>query len=623
MKKVLLIVPPLIYHGIDVVMRITHLGIGYIAAVLEENGFEVDGLNLFSGIESLDNFINLLKEKKPKIVGFSTMTETHNNGLRLAEIVKTVLPDSIIVFGGPHVTFMDKETLKNPNVDIVVRNEGEYTMLELANNIIKDQGKISEIKGITYRNGNKIVRNSNREFIKDLDILPFPKRFSNKGNFDIKNNSCDPSIIILSGRGCPSHCKFCAASAMSGGHRRVRSVENVIAEIKSIINKNISSFVAFSDDTLTEDTTRLFKLCDFLKSENISWGTESRVDAITDNIAQIMAESGCKSLQFGVENASANVLQIMNKGISLPQIEKAISSVQKYGIKIYCSLMIGYPGETEDSCRQTIEYAVSLKEKYGIQPFIAITQLYPGTYIFNNASKLGITIRLTNYDDYTPVIPNFDTSKLSIEQIRNIHFDARAKLMGRPFPVRKIDFYHPNHNTFDDVKELFYSFEQCSEKKLIKLADLLEQINLDCNNDLDFKSCDCLIKDVLDLNFVQFSDWFSLSVSFFLTLIWYKTGKIDRAIKALILFMKTTNNTKDEYYNTVLAFIKLKLKRKSNKEIKKELDNKGFDEETIDEIINDLLNTNNLFGVVEMPKCPDCEQCGLLNECLSKKDKTA
>lgn len=431
---ILLINPPSPYPASRFVSHplsdTSHLGIGYLASVLKRSGFRVEGLNLYRGLESIDAFVAYLRRYKPVLVGFSAMTETYNNGVLVAAIVKQNLPESVIVFGGPHVTFLAEDALHDPNIDIVVRNEGEYTFHDLAKHYISKSGGLDDINGISYKSQGQIIHTPSRPFIHDLDELPFPVRYYPNSQLSpdpIKNTKVP--INILTGRGCPAHCKFCAASAMSGGHRRIRTVNNVIAELQGIIRAERKHFVFFVDDTLTDDRQRLTELCAFLKSEKISWGAESRVDALTEDVAAMMARSGCKSLQFGVESGSSEMLQSMNKGIILNETERAIETAVKHGISVACSLMIGYPGETPETCAQTIAYAEKLQKQYGIWSAMAITQLYPGTYIYKNSGKLGLVIKNKNFNDYNAITPNFDSPTLSVEQLRTIYFDGMVRLL--------------------------------------------------------------------------------------------------------------------------------------------------------------------------------------------------
>lgn len=266
---------PLIAHLYPHIASIPPLGIGYLSSFIKHKG----------GYDSIifNLYLEIIRDVNPSIIGFSTMTETFKNGVRLAKIIKETFQNVKIVFGGPHVTFLDFETLKKyPFIDIVVRGEGEITFLEIVSKILDGDKDLSQIKGITYREGEEIIRNKSREFIKNLDEIPFPNREVRDidGFFDL----VPVQQMVISSRGCPGACKFCAATAMSGGKIRYRSIPNVIEEILLITyNKKDDKSIFFGDDTLTADVKRFSEL---------------------KELCIEMKESGCYGIQFGVESGS-------------------------------------------------------------------------------------------------------------------------------------------------------------------------------------------------------------------------------------------------------------------------------------------------------------------------------
>jgi anaerobic magnesium-protoporphyrin IX monomethyl ester cyclase len=438
---VLLIVPPspLVYSRMfkRKFTGAAPLGIGYISSMLQRGGFSVLPLNLYLGLKSAGSLEQLIKKTKPRLIGFSTMTENFQNGLTLAKFVRKTCPDATIVFGGPHVTFMDKETIAQHGcVDIVVRREGEYVMLELANYFIRHKGSLQDIRGITYKFNGKVIRNAVRPMIEDLDALPFPSRdIYDLDGFLSHDKMCDGRTVVITSRGCPAGCKFCAASALAGGRYRMRSIDNIADEITDMKQRTLGSLrtILFGDDTVSADIPRLLELSKFLKKEGIQWAGECRVDVMTKELAMTLADSGCIALQFGVESGSQKLLDRMGKNITIEQVKKAVASATRAKMQVICSLMIGLPDDTIETIKQTIDFAVWLEQEYHVGALLACTVPYPGTFYFNHTKDLGLSITTNNYNMYSTINAIMNTPHLSWWQIRNLYFDGSRRIF-KSFP---------------------------------------------------------------------------------------------------------------------------------------------------------------------------------------------
>jgi len=403
------------------------LGVGYVAAVLQKNGFSTEMVNYYAGIKDTRCLKKQIQSKKPKIVGLTCTTDLYENARLLARIIKSINPEIVIVIGGPHVTFAADETLLDRNIDIVVRGEGEYTMLELAKVFITAEGSLEKIKGISYRsNPSGVQRNPSRPFIKDLDELPYPVRDYSQS---INQRT---AAGVASSRGCPHGCIFCAATAMSGGRYRMRNPEAVFEEVmhlKSMI-KNLDTIV-FLDDTVTVDVERLSKISRYMKKANVRWAAESRVDVIEEDpkVFDWMAKNGCIGLQFGVESGSQEILDKIRKGTNLGQIERAVKLSTKAGIQVFCSMMIGQAEDTYETVKQTVAFATHLQCKYKVGVLCSITTPYPGTFMFNHPESLGIRIQWKDYNDFHMMNPIFEGKYLTIRERRALFFDATQELL--------------------------------------------------------------------------------------------------------------------------------------------------------------------------------------------------
>lgn len=469
MIDIALISPPSPTPGVPQLLQFlgsrSQLGLGYIASLLEKNGYTVKCLNLYLGLRDIRKFEQFLLENKPKIIGFSTMTETYKNGVILSRIAKNLLPDTKIVFGGPHVTFLYQEALSEESIDIVVRREGEYAMLELADLFILKKGNIENIIGICYKSKlNRIVRNPPRPALKNLDMLPFPKRVMSDLDGMLSSEYKTGVYSIITSRGCPGNCKFCAASALSGGKYRHRSVENVIEEIKLLMAQKRKLFLFIQDDTFTADIERLKQICKEFKKLDIKWSAESRVDVMNKAVAKLMKDSGCVGLQFGVESGSQKMLDAMGKGTNLEQIKKAVKSATKAKILIACTLMIGLPEDTKESIKQTFELAKMLQSEYGVSVLVGCFLPYPGTYYWRHSDKLGINILTKDYNKYSVTNPIIDTPNIKHTEVRNLFFEGTLTL------------YSPQSKSLEHVSPYAKEVLKSLEKQGYVIQDSLKSL---------------------------------------------------------------------------------------------------------------------------------------------------
>lgn len=416
------------------------LGINYIATWLNKKGYSTQLLDFYIRTVTLKDLKQILETKKPALIGISTTTETFKNGIRLAEYIKKSAPNTIVVMGGCHVTFEYESALTSGVIDYIIRGEGEITFEKLCDSILQDQGSIEEINGLSYIHDNKIVSNPDRAFISDLDLLPFPDREL----LDIDKYS-HPGSISTS-RGCPGRCIFCAATALSGGRYRMRSAENVVEEM--IYLKGLGfNHIQFIDDTLTADIRRLKKILRIIEEKEliISWAAESRVDVIDKDLLLKMSKAGCKSLQFGVEAGNQKMLDSLKKNITIQQIRNVFKWCKEVGIAPASCLIIGQPFDTKESINDTINIGLEL-QALGARIVFSISTPYPGTFMYNNADKLGIKIINSDTDCYTTQTPVYNSKYLSATEIQNYFYDACILLAKKNGNNKMKDKYNELYN---------------------------------------------------------------------------------------------------------------------------------------------------------------------------------
>ncbi|MCX9073376.1 MAG: cobalamin-dependent protein [Candidatus Methanoperedens sp.] len=232
MTEVLLIQPPSPtpnkLHVKESLLSAPPIALGYLASIMIGEGYSVEIVDMEILEMGAAGIRSRLEEEKPGLVGISTTTLTYRNALRIAAIVKEVNPMTVTLLGGPHATFAADDALSHPQVDFVIRGEGELVLLELARCVLEEKGDPSNIRGLSMRKPDgKVVHNPRRPFLHDLDTLPFPAWHL------LPLHLYSAPGLIITGRGCEGSCIFCAARGIAGGRYRMRSVDNVFVRNQS------------------------------------------------------------------------------------------------------------------------------------------------------------------------------------------------------------------------------------------------------------------------------------------------------------------------------------------------------------------------------------------------------
>jgi len=394
----------------------------YLAQPLRELDFDVDILDLTIYNMDKERFVDYIDTYRPKVVGITCATISYYNAIRAADYIKDIDEDIKVVIGGPHVTFETESALSNDSVDYIIRGEGDISFAMLVEHILRGKYSLSEIAGLSYRRDGGIVNNT-RYFIENVDAIRFPSRtHPSFRRYQI------PGIIQAS-RGCPFQCRFCAAGAIAGGKYRRRSVESITAEIDYLVTVMGFNNLAFADDTLTGFPGMTRRLCNHIldRGYSITWACESRVDVADRDLLELMARSGCQTIQFGFESGSPEILKSINKRISPKQMEHAVELCADIGLRSCGNFMIGFPDDTWETIKETYRVARKLKSM-GSVIGIAVLTPFPGTYFFNHAQESGLTIHSDNWDDYDLENPIISTKHLSQDDLRAILFDFDVSL---------------------------------------------------------------------------------------------------------------------------------------------------------------------------------------------------
>ena len=430
MIDVILINPPWIrrkgniWQGINSCMP--PLGVAYIASYLEKNGISVKILDAQAEQLPPQEIVRHVLESPARFIGITATTVLVHTAYEIAAALKTALPETTIILGGVHPTILPEESLLQPGVDVVIRGEGEQTLLELV------QGKALEtIEGISFRSDGTIIHNKERMLIADLDSLPFPayhllpikKYYPAAGAYRRL-----PAISILTTRGCPGRCTFCYQ--IFGRRLRARSGRNVADEVKLLKERYGIREICFYDDTFTAIRHNVLDFCRIAIEEklDITWSCFARVDFINEEVLYAMKAAGCHQIMFGFEAASPEILNAIQKKTNIEKASEAVRMTKKIGIAIRAAFMIGSPQETVQTMQDTLAWAIQMNPDIVI---FNITTPYPGTQMFAWAKENGYLLT-EDWDEYNLSKPVMRLPTVTPEEISKFYKIAYRRFYLRP-----------------------------------------------------------------------------------------------------------------------------------------------------------------------------------------------
>ena len=314
------------------------------------------------------------------------MTVTVKNALRLAAAAKAQLPKIKIAVGGVHATVCPDEVIANPDVDVVVRHEGEHSFLEIVKRWYSGDS-LEGVLGTSIRVDGQIVHHEQSPRILNLDDLPFPARDLMVMDIYKAGLSFPPYIrrrtMLYSARGCPNDCAFCSTAAVWGGHRCVmRSATGVLDEIEEVVDRFGVYGFEFADELTTLRKDRLADFCHGIHErhlERVRWVCSSTVKRMDYDTAKMMKDAGCSMVMMGVESGSPEILKALNKRITVDEIINAFDVTRRAGLRRCACFMIGAPGETPETVQQSIDLARRIRPD---RVSLNVVTPYPGTAFY-------------------------------------------------------------------------------------------------------------------------------------------------------------------------------------------------------------------------------------------------
>lgn len=362
-----------------------NLGLAYISSYIKKHANHTVNLIDLRDLQGWDHYESELNRLAPDVVGIYCNTVNYENSLKSAELAKKNRKP--VIMGGPHATLDPESLLSTGFVDTVIVGEGEIAFRKILENMTA---------GIT---SDKIIHG---EKIDDLDKIPFPDR--NLYNMDkiLGGPGIYPYpsryIGIIASRGCPYNCAFCQPleKKLFGRKVRTRSVKNIISEVKSVIQDYGANFIMFECDTLTTRKAWALELCQEMKKIPVTWGAQSRVDTIDDELAAAMHDAGCMVLFFGFESGSQRILNLLKKGITPEQSLKAGEISRRNKILIFANYMLGIPTETVEDLEQTYRLIKAIKPELHSPTYFSPI---PGSDLFDYCQEKDL-IKTVGYDQY-------------------------------------------------------------------------------------------------------------------------------------------------------------------------------------------------------------------------------
>jgi len=424
---------------------IPRIGLAYLASYLVSLGIACSVIDAKYDRLDQEKLKEEIERTKPHIVGFTAMTTEIIDTAKVAKDIKKKHPNIKIIIGGPHATALPVETLKEfPAFDIACMGEGEYTLKEISN-LGASSKDLENIAGIAYKDEDGIIRkNSPRPFIEKLDSLPSPAWHLFKPA---------KKYPILASRGCPFRCNFCMR--VLGDRIRFRDPDLVIEEMENIYETYKPSLFEFYDETFGVDKAKTERLLDNIIEKGlhkkIKWHIQTRVDVVTGGLLKKMKEAGCAWVGFGVESGNEDILKATNKNITKEKVRDAIRMAKDASLDTGSFFILGHPGETKKTAKETIDFALELNTT---TVAFGIMTPYPGTEIARMAEegRGGYKLLSKKWSDY---------NKQTNDMLELEGIDSETLQKYQLIGYLKFYLFHPSISkiksllSFVDLKSLF------------------------------------------------------------------------------------------------------------------------------------------------------------------------
>jgi anaerobic magnesium-protoporphyrin IX monomethyl ester cyclase len=418
-KMKILFVNPHYPHDPCTLLLHPPLGYGFMSTHLKAAGHDVTHLDLpFAGNDPAV-LAPFLDEIKPDLVGITSVAQSYCQALELAALVKQSAHTPSVVFGGPHVTFIAAECLRrHPSVDFVLLFDAEHSIVDLCSALEEGGGSDSALRrvpGLSFRSSRgPTVTTPPAPPVIELDALGRPDR----SIFELKHYlDYDYETVVMTARGCPSHCTFCSTT-VAGRKARWNTPAHVCDELEEVIDYGFQS-VFFGDDTFSGDPKRAIAICEEIVKRDlrVPWTSNMRAQDAKPQVLAAMREAGAYRVFMGFESIQKDTLRLVKKGATPERMAEKARLVREAGLELHASFIVGAPGDTHDTLAATMDYIRLL------DPTVAtfnVMEPRPGTDVYHHPDRYGITIPDPYWYEKSSWLdmPVCRTSELSQEEIR-------------------------------------------------------------------------------------------------------------------------------------------------------------------------------------------------------------
>ena len=458
-------------------LKMVPIGIAYLAGMLLKEGVDVRILDQYAECLTDEQIFSRIKEFAPELIGYGATTPNYSAAIGLVRRIREKFPAARVLMGGQQPSIFPEETLGNPEVDFVIRDEGEYSLLNLCSAMEKGGG-FSEIRGLSYKDENgKHVHNPSAESVT-LDELPWPayellpmQMYSSPSY----TRFALPVYQMQASRGCPNKCTYCINAELNIAARyRKRDVESVLDEMEMLISKYGARQIQFWDPIFPLGKKHAFEFCDKLMArglhKKIVWNSTTYAEFLDREIVEKMAASGCKGIGFGIESAVPELLKSVNKKPNLDNTIEMCRVARKNGIVVAGAFILGLPGETKEMSRRTIEFSKKLDIHYAQ---FSIFTPYPGTPVYRELKSKGLIFidddtdfsRFNQSVGLTEHEPVFVPEGRTAEEIKNLQCRAYSEFYFRI----KVVLMHIPHLKISMLGRMMKSFFAVLKLKLMSL----------------------------------------------------------------------------------------------------------------------------------------------------------
>lgn len=362
------------------------IGAGYLLAFALQKNIKLKFIDEQIEDNVVAKVIDYVKDLKPPyIFAFSVLTASFKSAILVSQELKKLFPGSVVIFGGIHPTAAPEEVLSYKHIDAVIRGEGERGLVEFYR-CVKEKKDFSQIEGLSYRKGGLIMHNKVSQNSVDLDILPdFPYHIFKSDRYDLG--------FVVSSRGCPHRCIFCSNRVTTGSKYRHSSAEKIMRDLgwvynRYLIKKQGKRNVQFLDDNLLADKERIYELLDEIRKarfdKNLTFSFQARGDDVNFKILKDLYDAGFRSVFFGLETASEEIMKRIRKDETVARCAEAVKMAKQIGFHVSATFIYGLPGETHEDRMGCLKLSKELK--LDMVRYNNATP-YPGTELYEMAKR--------------------------------------------------------------------------------------------------------------------------------------------------------------------------------------------------------------------------------------------